>query len=195
MVVQYFEENYKKCLSAFVNNCQDAIASFCSEMNEFVCRKAQENSTISNMGATVSGVVKSESQMVVFNAGDSRVYSFGEDILQQITIDNTEGQRMVSCGILTQEELHNFPNRKSLYKYVGRKTGLVPDVFVFPEIEKMECLLLCSDGLSDVLSMEDIRAVLSDTMSDFEQKGKKLLEMAVKREEILGDNITLIIID
>lgn len=173
----------------------DDIQPFILELNNYVCAEAKKNADTRNMGATLCGVVSSEKQAFCFNAGDSRMYQYTNGILKQVTVDNTEGQRLLDLGLLTDEEVKTFPKRKAIYKYIGKDVELVPDIYEIKDIEKGTMLLLCSDGLSDVLDLEEIQDMLSKQFIKTEDKGKFLVEMAAERKPDAGDNITLIIIE
>ena len=101
----------------------------------------------------------------------------------------------MGLGLLSEEEVKTFPKRKAIYKYIGKDVDLVPDIYEIENIRKGTLLLLCSDGLSDVLELEEIQDMLSKQFIKTEDKGKFLVGMAVERRQDTGDNITLIIIE
>lgn len=166
-----------------------------SRLNHFVCCEASQNDKTCDMGATVCGIVSSDRDVFCFNVGDSRLYQYANGLLKKITIDNTEGQRLLDLGLLTEEEVKKFPKRKALYKYIGKDIELTPDIYKLNNIGKGTLLFLCSDGFSDVLSPEEMQDVLSKRFIVTEDKGKLLVEMAVEKNPGAGDNITLIIIE
>lgn len=173
----------------------DDIKSCILDLNNYVCTEARKNVETQNMGATLCGVLSTGNQTYCFNVGDSRLYQYSNGILKQVTVDNTEGQRLLDLGLLTEKEVKTFPKRKAIYKYIGKDVELVPDIYEINDIEKGTMLLLCSDGLSDVLDLEEIQDILSKQFIKTEDKGKFLVEMAVERKPDAGDNITLIIIE
>ncbi|MCJ0538610.1 PP2C family protein-serine/threonine phosphatase [Enterococcus cecorum] len=182
-------------LSSHSISTVDDIKPCILELNNYVCAEAKKSADTRNMGATLCGVLSSEKQAFGFNVGDSRLYQYANGILKQVTVDNTEGQRLLDLGLLTEEEVKTFPKRKAIYKYIGKDVELVPDIYEINDIEKGTMLLLCSDGLSDVLDLEEIQDMLSKQFIKTEDKGKFLVEMAVERKPDAGDNITLIIIE
>lgn len=182
-------------LSSHSISTVDDIKSCILNLNDYVCTEAKKNVDTRNMGATLCGVVSNEKQAFCFNVGDSRLYQYTNGILKQVTVDNTEGQRLLDLGLLTAEEVKTFPKRKAIYKYIGKDVELVPDIYEINDIDKETMLLLCSDGLSDVLDLEEIQDMLSKQFIKTEDKGKFLVEMAAERKTDAGDNITLIIIE
>ena len=182
-------------LSSHSISTVDEIKQCILDLNNYVCTEARKNVETQNMGTTLCGVISAGNQAFCFNVGDSRLYQYANGSLKQITVDNTEGQRLLDLGLLTEEELENFPKRKAIYKYIGKDVELVPDIYEINDIHSGTLLLLCSDGLSDVLELEEIQDMLSKQFIKTEDKGKFLVEMAVERKPDAGDNITLIIIE
>lgn len=182
-------------LSSHSISTVDDINSCIIDLNNYVCTEAKKNIDTRNMGATLCGVVSNGKQAFCFNVGDSRLYQYSNGNLKQVTIDNTEGQRLLDLGLLTEEEVKTFPKRKAIYKYIGKNVELVPDIYEINDIDNGTLLLLCSDGLSDVLDLEEIQDMLSKQFIKTEDKGKFLVEMAAERKPDAGDNITLIIIE
>lgn len=194
LTVKYLDENYDEIIYESLNS-ELYINELVKNINECICSKAKGDSTLTDMGATLCGVISTRNQTYCFNVGDSRLYQYTNGNLKQITVDNTEGQRLLNLGLLTEEEVKTFPKRKAIYKYIGKDVELVPDIYQINNIEKGTLLLLCSDGLSDVLDLEEIQDMLSKQFIKTEDKGKFLVEMAVERKPDAGDNITLIIIE
>lgn len=194
LTVSYLSKKYYELLNGNMID-KKVICDEITYLNEFVCKEAKKNIETQNMGATLCGVLSSKEQIFCFNVGDSRLYQYFNGILNQITVDNTEGQRLLNLGLLTEDEVKTFPKRKAIYKYIGKDVELIPDIYEINDINKGTMLLLCSDGLSDVLELEEIQDMLSKQFIKTEDKGKFLVEMAVERKPDAGDNITLIIIE
>lgn len=144
------------------------------------------------MGATLVVFLIHGTDLAVLNVGDSRAYSFDGTQLVQITKDNTEGQRLLDLGLLTKEELISFPARKHLSRCMGHgQAGYVLNADVYrPQLNK-GLLLLCSDGISDAVSQQELTSIIT-TENSLENAGKMILEKAVANPK--ADNATLIII-
>ena len=194
MTVKYLSEHYNE----FIEEAKDSrenITKFITRLNNYVCSEAKKLPETVNMGAALCGVISSENHIYGFNVGDSRLYHYADGVLKQITVDNTEGQRLFDLGLLSADEVKSFPKKKSIYKYIGKNTELISDIYEINNITKGNLLLLCSDGLSDVLTKEEIQDVLSKRNIVIGDKGKFLVEIAAERNIDAGDNITLIIIE
>ncbi len=146
-----------------------------------------------NMGATLCGAMFDGDNTLVFNVGDSRAYHFSSGTLSRITVDHTEGQRMLDLGFVTQDELTRLSRRKALYSYIGYDLPVI-DIFSLSPREG-DVLLFCTDGLTDALSDERIAFFLKESKHTVEKRGRMMLEEALKGLERRGDNITFIMIE
>lgn len=194
LTVKYLSDNYEKLLND-VKVDKYKIADIINKLNFYVCSEANKNSGFQNMGATLCGVIFIDDKAICFNVGDSRLYRFDGENVSQITVDNTEGQRLLDLGLFTREEFAVFPKRKAIYKYIGKDVELIPDIYELCEIKDGEILLICSDGLSDVIEIDEIQDMLSKKYISTIDKGKFLVEMAVERKIDAGDNITLLLVE
>lgn len=188
LTVKYLSDNYSKIVESDRTNLLRII----SELNRQVSNESQNNPSCKGMGATLCGVIVSESKILGFNVGDSRLYRYENGKLSQLSKDHSEGQRLLDLNLLTKEELKSFPNRKAIYKYIGMKTDLVADVFDIEQCEQGNILLLCTDGLTDVLADFEMQEILN-TKVPLKEKGEKLLNTAIERNVGHGDNITIIL--
>lgn len=187
-------------LKSLILNClnvKEAVASFQSaiaEINSVVCEMSHSHTELKGMGATLVVFIVCGTESAILNVGDSRAYyfSYNDNILTQITKDNTEGQRMLDLGLLTRKELSGFPARKNLSRYIGYgQSGFVLQADEYYPILGNGILILCSDGISDSLSDNEISEILCST-SDLESAGKRLVEEAVAKYN--ADNATAILI-
>lgn len=192
-VVEYLSIHYDELINSIHN--KEAIRSQVARLNDQFCNFAARNKNYRNMGATLCGVVSDGKKALCFNVGDSRAYTFCSGKLKQITVDHSEGQRLFDLQLLTAEELKTFPNRKAIYKYIGQKTTLIPDIFEIENYSSCSYILLCTDGLTDVLSDDEIESILGSTDIDINRKSQLLIDLALKRRLNAGDNITLILIE
>ncbi len=154
-----------------------------SKANEKICSEAKTHKR-HGMGTTLVAVLlNSEGKGVVANVGDSRAYLAGNKIIR-ITRDHSYVQELVDRGIITQEEATVHPQKNIVTRIIGME-GVEPDFF---EIELGEnTLLLCSDGLTDALSVEEMRDII--IYPEKENICKNLVEAAKPKS---SDNITVI---
>jgi protein phosphatase len=168
--------------------CQKTIA----DTNDEVCRLSRANAAQRGMGATLVLLVFCGSECAVMNIGDSRAYFFDGRALAQISKDHTEGQRMLDLGLLSKEELAMFPARKNLHRYIGfdaHDFTLTADVSGMRVKEGV--YMLCSDGITDSLTDDEIASLLCNPQS-IEIAGNRMIERAVSARN--ADNATVILI-
>ncbi len=191
--VEYISRHYDDFIRA-ASQGREEITKQIATLNYRVAELAARQGSVSrSMGATLVGAVETDGEMYGFNAGDSRIYKLSCGELKQLSTDHTEGQRLLGLGLLTEEEVENLPHRKSIYKYIGiPKAELRADVFKLDGMEEGDLLLLCSDGLSDVLSGSELAEILNEKTS-LEERASALLDMAINRREGRGDNITAVL--
>lgn len=161
------------------------------KLNHELCSEGEKNVQLSGMGATLVLFISCGENSTVLNIGDSRAYYFDGKSLCQLTTDHTEGQRMIELGILTRKEVEKFPARKHLNRYLGYNAygyKLKADVTYLDLTEGT--LVLCSDGISDVLSDTMINNILGE--KNIYEAGQILADRAscVKN----ADNATIILI-
>lgn len=192
-VVEYLSIYYDELIKGLYN--KELIKDYVTKLNDQFCNFAARNKSYRNMGATLCGIVADGQKAFCFNVGDSRAYTFCSGKLKQITVDHSEGQRLFDLQLLTAEEVEAFPNRKTIYKYIGQRTTLIPDVFEIDDYSSCTYILLCTDGLTDVLSNDEIEGTLARADIDLNRKSQILIDLALKRRLNFGDNITLILIE
>lgn len=157
--------------------------------NEAIAELVAGDPDLDGMGTTVTGVLFAGSRMGLVHVGDSRAYLFREGVLNQITHDDTVVQSLIDEGRITPEEAATHPHRSFLLRAL---TGheVEPSLGI-REARPGDRYLLCSDGLSGVVSHE----TLTDAMriSDPRQVADRLIELALKGGG--PDNVTVIVAD
>jgi protein phosphatase len=141
------------------------------------------------MGTTVVAVVLKEGRAMVANVGDSRAYLISQGSAQQVTTDHSQVQEMMEQGLLTPEQAQDYPYRHVITRAIGVFAETLPDLFEI-ELKPSEAILLCSDGLSNLLDERDlIDAVMNLAPMDAAQE---LVDLANLRGGT--DNITAVVL-
>lgn len=157
--------------------------------NEQLYDKAQNDETLTGMGTTIVAAVIKEDMLYVANVGDSRLYVLGEEIIQ-ITRDHSLVEEMVRRGEIKREEARNHPNKNIITRAMGTSRKIVADCF--EEALDGRKILMCSDGLTNMLTDEDIKIIL-DQSGNLEEAGKQLVDIANKNGGM--DNITVVLVN
>jgi protein phosphatase len=170
------------------------IVAQVGEANRRILESAAAHPAHAGMGTTITGVasvlVGGKPHWAVFNVGDSRVYRSVGGSLSQVTVDHSEVQELVDRGYLTVEQAARHPARNIITRSLGREPMGAVDTWVFPP-EAGERLVICSDGLSNELTLEEIEAVVTAT-DDAQEAASTLVERAVEAGG--RDNVTAIVI-
>ena len=159
--------------------------------NEDILQTAQEDERLTGMGTTVVAATCCGDQLVVANVGDSRLYVADEGQIRQITQDHSLVEEMVRAGSLSREQAKNHPDRNIITRAVGVEEDLKVDCF-FVKVKAGDRVLLCSDGLTNMLEDEEIRRILTED-ADVEERARKLVRTA--NEHGGRDNIAVVILE
>lgn len=159
--------------------------------NEKVIEVAKSKPEYSNMGSTAAVLMIINNKAFVAHAGDSRIYSIGENKISQITKDHSVVQALIDSGKITPEESKKHPSRNELTNVIGLENNFFAEVMAAPiSLKKNDIFLLCSDGLFSLMADNEILNVVSK--SEFAKIVNNLIDTALERGG--NDNITVIII-
>ena len=193
IAAQVMNKTHKKLKTSERNNIEKEILRSIEDANTKICKKIVESGE-KRIGATFSTLIIENDSATVFNVGDSRVYLFRENKLQQVSVDDTTAQRLVNLGEITPEQAKTHKDRHKLTQHLGifkDEMKIEPHVSEKIEIRKDDKFLLCSDGLTDMLTDEEISGILAQNKS-CEQLCKELVKVALKNGG--KDNVTVVII-
>ena len=160
-----------------------------TEANEAIFARSAQYEDLYGMGTTVVVASIIGNQLMIANVGDSRAYVLRNFQLKQLTEDQSLVNALLKSGEITPEEAENHPNKNIVTQSLGVTSSVEID-FVRMTIKNEDTLILCSDGLSDMLSLEEIRNVMNH-YSDVEQQVEKAVQEA--NEAGGRDNITVAI--
>lgn len=181
-------------LSNYENNNKDKeslldlVKNASQYANMVVYEKAQENKELTNMGTTLDICLVYQNKLIISHIGDSRIYRLRKEFFRKLTKDHSYVQQLVDEGRITKEESMNHPKKNMLMKALGCTPFIEPDAAIRGFI-KNDVILMCSDGLTNMVSEEEIYKIIKENPTD----ATKLL---VQKANDLGgrDNITAVII-
>ena len=158
--------------------------------NLHVYDRQVRDDSCAGMGTTLVAAVINGSDAAVVNVGDSRCYWLAEGQLQQVTRDHSWVQEMVDRGVITTEEARSHPRKNLITRSVGHQRRISSDIFRL-DLRPGDLLLLCSDGLSNLLTENELAGILLSN-TDLKEKCRALLKEALLRGA--PDNITAVIL-
>ncbi len=158
--------------------------------NFTVYDQAQQFEEFAGMGTTLVAVLIHGKFATIVNVGDSRAYSIKEEGVRQLTTDHSLVQMMVARGELSPEKARSYPGKNLITRAIGTESVVECDIF-HRRLENGECLLLCTDGLSN---MVDEQEMLFEVVHGVNKKssGERLLDIAKNRGA--PDNVTCVLI-
>ena len=160
------------------------------EGNAAITRHVADSPDLEGMGTTLTAILFAGNKLGLVHIGDSRAYQLRDGVLTQITKDDTFVQSLIDEGRITEEEAHNHPQRSLLLRAL---TGQEVDPsLTIREVRAGDRYLLCSDGLSGVVSDDTLEETLK-AYPDPRECADRLIELALKGGG--PDNITCIVAD
>ena len=140
------------------------------EKNELSCKEEQ----YAGMGTTFVAATVVDKTAYIMNVGDSRLYYFDGKI-RQVTMDHSLVEELVRAGEIDRSESRNHPQKNIITKAVGVAEDIQPDFFIV-DMEEGSSLLLCSDGLTNMVDDEKLEEILSEDCTEEEYAGKCIEE-------------------
>lgn len=173
-----------------VGTKEDAISfikEIVSEANVLLYKYTSEHKESSGMGTTIVLAILTKDFLLFGNIGDSSGYVMRKNKLHKITTDHTLVNLLVKSGELTEEEAKDHPRKNVLIRALGASNTVEMDIF---DVERdIDGILLCSDGLTNMLDNEQITKVLLDEDISIDDKPQKLITKCNNRGGT--DNISI----
>lgn len=172
------------------DSIEDILAQSIIDIDNEILRVANESPDLRGMGTTLTALLLHEERIALIHIGDSRAYRLRDGELEQLSLDHTVLQELIDQGKLTISEANEHPQR-SLLTQVLMGSGNLDPVLVVYERKAGDRYLLCSDGLSSVLSNKEIKSLLKK--SKREDAVAALVEATYVNDA--PDNVTVIVAD
>ena len=190
---EVFSEEVKRSFSADLtpDEAEQMLRAAANLANISVFEQSQLSEDYAGMGTTLVAALTYPRATLVLNIGDSRAYLINADGVQCITRDHSVVEMMVQRGELTPEQAKTHPSKNLITRAVGTEETVFSDVFSV-ETEPEDCILLCSDGLSNQMADQEILfEVVHGARRD--DCCRRLLEIAKNRGA--PDNVTSVLIE
>lgn len=186
-VKNYIETNFSQ-IEKDKEGILKLIGSSIEYANMIVYDKAKENAELENMGTTLEVCLIYNNKAFIGHIGDSRIYRIRQEFIRKLTTDHSYVEQLVKDGTITKEEAENHPKKNMLMKALGCTPYVEPDLMVKGFL-KGDILLMCSDGLTNMVKEEEIYEHVEENI---ETCADKLVQ---KANEMGGyDNITVLVI-
>jgi len=170
-----------------IDSREDLFLNITYEIDSQILEKSKQNPELAGMGTTLTALNISGDNVELLHIGDSRCYRYRDNKLEQLSYDHTVMQELLDQGRLTPEEVFDHPQRSLLTQALMGDSGLDP-ILVSYEIKADDKFLLCSDGLTNLLSDYEITKII-ESKTDNDLIAALIAEVKAKGAP---DNITII---
>jgi serine/threonine protein phosphatase PrpC len=170
-----------------IDSREDLFLNLSYEVDAEILRVSKERPELSGMGTTLTALAITNNQVDLLHIGDSRCYLWRDKKLTRLSYDHTVMQELLDQGRLTPDEVFDHPQRSLLTQALMGDSGIDP-VLMSYEVKIDDKFLICSDGLTNVLSDLEISKIIKATDED------KLLAELISETKAKGapDNITIV---
>ena len=186
VIENFFQEQYAQCGAG---QEEPFLKKALLYANRFVFQKAAHEEALAGMGTTAVCALVRSGNVYLCHAGDSRAYLIRDGKLTQLTHDHSYVQELVDCGTITEEEAAHHPQKNIITKALGVDYRLEPE-FTAAKLKREDRLLLCTDGLTNMVPVEEMEELLAQGM--FYDLPDRLIEAANAHGG--SDNITALLL-
>ncbi len=170
-------------------NIKDFLHSATQIANEAIYKKSEEDENMLGMGTTIVCAVVKENLVQVVHAGDSRAYLYTNGCILQLTKDHSMVQELLEQGTITNEQANSHPNKNLITRALG-VDGQINMDYAECAVKDGDILLLCTDGLTNFVSDEEIKKIVSTTK--FDDVAQRLIDSALDNGGL--DNVTVLLV-
>lgn len=161
------------------------------DANRAIYQAGQKNQDLYEMGTTITTALHAGNNLNIANVGDSGAFLIRSDSIRKITRDHTLAEQMFSNGMLKPEELRDNAYNHILTRALGIDVEVDIDIFEL-EVQSNDIVLMCSDGLTDMLDHKEIFDLIKQAGNNIEQAAEMLRGAALRKGGY--DNITIVLI-
>ncbi len=193
MITRHFAESFEHCdkKNGVLKNETSVICEAIQMANAAIFEMAHQRPECNGMGSTIVVTLFYNNRMYVGHVGDSRLYRFRKNRLEQMTDDHSVVQELLSRGLISPDEARNSAHKNLVTRALGIESDVEPDIDS-QAVEENDIYLLCSDGLNDVLPDDAIEMVMLDHSRDIIEASKVLVREANDRGG--PDNISVVLV-
>jgi protein phosphatase len=166
---------------------RDAIA----RANKIIHQTSKSQSQCEGMGTTVVSALFHDNRVALAHVGDSRMYRLRKETFEQLTMDHSLLQELVDRGFYSPEEAQRATNKNYVTRALGVEPAVDVEVHEYP-VEPGDWLILCSDGLTDMVEDEDIHLTISTFGGNLDTVARQLVQLA--NDSGGRDNISVVLV-
>jgi serine/threonine protein phosphatase PrpC len=172
------------------DSIEDLLLNSLHTIDGEIALVASDEIELRGMGTTLTALLIRDGRAALLHVGDSRCYRLRGNTFEQLTHDHTVLQELLDSGTISMSEAHDHPQRSMLTQVLMGEGSVAPVLMVY-EVNPKDRFLLCSDGLSSVLTEKEIKSLLKKSNRD------EAVEALVEATYVNGapDNVTVVVAD
>ncbi len=172
------------------DSVEDLLLNSLHSIDGEISRIASDEIELRGMGTTLTALLIRDGRVALLHVGDSRCYRLRGNTFEQLTHDHTVLQELLDSGAISMTEAHDHPQRSMLTQVLMGEGSIAPVLMVY-EVNSKDRFLLCSDGLSGVLTEKEIKSLLKKSNRD------EAVEALIEATYVNGapDNVTVVVAD
>mgnify|MGYP000735790591 CR=1 FL=1 len=172
------------------DSIEDLLLNSLHTIDSEISRVASDEIELRGMGTTLTALLIRDGRAALLHVGDSRCYRLRGNTFEQLTHDHTVLQELLDSGTISMSEAQDHPQRSMLTQVLMGEGSIAPVLMVY-EVNSKDRFLLCSDGLSSVLTEKEIKSLLKKSNRD------EAVEALVEATYVNGapDNVTVVVAD
>ncbi|MNO21914.1 Serine/threonine phosphatase stp [compost metagenome] len=174
------------------DDCGEKLKEAILRSNQIVFKEASEHEEFRSMGTTVVAVLIGEREGMIGHIGDSRVYKFSKGTMVQLTDDHSLVNELLKNKQISQQEANVHPHRNVVTRALGTDPEVVVDMYPVT-LEIGDILLLCSDGLSNYVTLEQMTHTLGSDALTLNDRADRMLQYALTAGG--DDNISVVLLE
>jgi len=172
---------------------QEKIELAITDANNKVLAQREIDPAHRNMASTIAGIYIDGGDFIAFNVGDTKIYRYRNSYLSQMSVDHTFTQESLDIGLVENKDEIHEQDRHKITRCIGEKNRCQPNVIVGSNrVFTGDIYLVCSDGLSDVVGVDEMEKNLSEPI-ELSERCKHLFQSALKNGS--QDNISIILLE
>lgn len=169
---------------------EDLLLNSLHTIDAEISRVSSDEIELRGMGTTLTALLIRDGRVALLHVGDSRCYRLRGNTFEQLTHDHTVLQELLDSGTISISEAQDHPQRSMLTQVLMGEGSVAPVLMVY-EVNSKDRFLLCSDGLSSVLTEKEIKSLLKKSNRD------EAVEALIEATYVNGapDNVTVVVAD
>lgn len=190
LTTEFLGEQFKTQAKLNVNEARDWLGKIIDQANQYIYQESTTSMKLEGMSTTLVLVLLLEADLFIAHVGDSRAYIFRQGELLQMTEDHSLVNELIRSGEITAEEGQYHPIRNVVTQSIGGTDSVSYEISQLA-IKEVETLLLCSDGLTNMVSFDDLQTYFQEEARPLDELAEALIDQANQAGGL--DNITVIL--